>query len=90
MTLWERTQDRIEEGRDRRKAYKDMLREYVGPGGIRLSKSEKLQLFRVARTNPDLRMAILQAEQERFKMKPDQIPKTLIRELQRLQAMESD
>lgn len=87
--LWQRTQDRIEEGRDRRKAYKDMLREYVGPGGVRLSKSEKRQLFRVARENPELRMAILQAEQERFKMTPKQIPKTLISDLQRLQAMDS-
>ena len=86
--LWERTEERIEEGRDRRKAYKDMLRQFVGEGGVRLTKSEKRQLFRVARENPELRMAIVQAEQERFKMKPSQIPKSLIADLQRL--MEAD
>lgn len=86
--LWQLTQDRIKEGGDRRKAYKDMLREHVGAGGIRLTKSEKRQLFQVARENPELRMAILQAEQERFKMKKTQIPKSLIADLQRMQAME--
>lgn len=86
--LWQRTQERIEEGRDRRLAYKAMLREFVGEGGIRLNREEKQQLFHAARLSLDLRMAILQAEQERFKMKPDQWPRTLIRDLQRLQAME--
>lgn len=82
--LWQLTQDRIKEGGDRRKAYKDMLREHVGEGGIRLTKSEKRQLFLLARENPELRMAIIQAEQERFKMKPDRIPKSLIADLQRM------
>lgn len=86
--LWQLTQDRIKDAGERRKAYKDMLRQHVGAGGIRLTKSEKLQLFRLARENPELRMAILQAEQERFKLKPDKWPKTLIHDLQRLQAME--
>ena len=67
---------------------KEALRDFVGPGGVKLNKIEQQQLHRDALNDPQMMMEIIQNRQEYHKMPPDQLPWDFVRWTERMQAME--
>lgn len=66
---------------------KEAMREFVGPGGVKLNKIEQLQLYGDALNDPEMMMGIIQNRQEYHKMPPDQLPWDFVRWIERMQAM---
>ena len=89
MRLFERHQKRVQEGAKRYLEQKRALRDFVGPGGVKLTRREQLDLYREAINDPEMMTGILQNRQEVNKIPPDQVPRDFVEWLQRMQAMET-
>ena len=68
---------------------KEELRDFVGPGGVKLNRVEQLKLYKDALDDPEMMMGIIQNRQEYHKMPPDQLPWDFVRWTERMQAMEA-
>ena len=87
--LFDRHQKRVQEGARRYLEQRRTLRDFVGPGGVKLNREEQLGLYREALNDPDMMLGILQNRQQVNKMPPDQVPKDFIEWLDRMAAMEA-
>lgn len=76
--LEERRKELIEEAARRYNEDKKMLREHIGPGGVRLSKEEQQEIYQEALNDPEKMLGILQNLQNRHKMPPDQVPRSFV------------
>jgi len=85
--LFDRHRARVQMGARRYLETKRNLRDFVGPGGIALSRREQLQLYRDALNDVDMMTGILKNRQEVNKVPPDQVPRDFIEFLSRMAKM---
>ena len=87
--LHDRHVKRVQEGARRYLESKRALRDFVGPGGVKLNRREQLELYRDALNDPEMMLGILQNRQEQNKVPPDQVPRDFVEWINRMQAMEA-
>ena len=85
--LFDRHRARVQMGARRYLETKRNLRDFVGPGGVKLSRAEQLGLYRDALNDSDLMLGTLQNRQQVNKMPPDQIPRDWVEWLSRMEKM---
>jgi len=73
--LFDRHRPRRQMGARRYLESKRLLRDFVGPGGVKLTREEQLLLWRDAQSDPDMMLGILQNRQTLSKVPPDQVPR---------------
>jgi len=85
--LFDRHRERVQMGARRYLEAKRSLRDFVGPGGVKLTREEQLQLWRDAQSDPDMMLGILQNRQTLSKVPPDQVPRDFCEWDKRMQKM---
>lgn len=88
--LHDRHDERVREGALRYLEHKRALREFVGPGGVRLSDEEQRELYQKAKADPMMMLSILQARQEEHKLEPTQVPRDFVSWVQKMEATETE
>ena len=66
---------------------KEALREFIGPGGVKLTGIEQLRYYRDAQNDPGMMAEIVKNRQEYSKVPPDQLPWSFVRWIERMEAM---
>lgn len=84
--LWDRHEQRVHEGALAYLEQKRALREYAGFGGIKLTETEEREIYQEVKANPAKRLSVLQNRQRAHKQAPWQIPKDLIKWIQKMEA----
>lgn len=87
--LHDRHKERVREGARRFLEHRRALREFVGPGGVKLSDEEQHELYQRAKADPEMMLSILQKRQEEHKLEPTQIPRDFVEWVERMEATES-
>ena len=85
--LADRHGKRVQEGARKYLDRKRMLRDFVGPGGVKLTRVEQQQLYKDALDDPDMMLGIIQNRQQQNKVPPDQLPWDFVRWIERMEAM---
>lgn len=85
--LEERRKELIQELAHRYNEDKKMLREHIGPGGVRLSKEEQQEIYQEALNDPEKMLGILQNLQNKHKMPPDIVPRDFVDWLESMREM---
>lgn len=88
--LHDRHKERVREGALRYLEHKKALRQFTGPGGVRLSDEEQRELYQQAKADPAMMLSILQARQEEHKLEPTQVPRDYVDWVQRMEATDAD
>ena len=86
--LWERHKKRVSEGARRYLDHKKALRDFIGPGGIKLNREEQYQLYQEALNDSQMMLGILQNLQQQHKLRPEQVPRDFVEWFDKMRAME--
>jgi len=84
--LEDRRKELIQEAARRYNEDKKMLREFIGPGGVKLNKQEQQEIYQEALNDPEKMLGILQNLQNKHKMPPDQVPRSFVEWLEEMRA----
>lgn len=87
--LEERRKEIIQEAARRYNENKKMLREFIGPGGVKMNKEEQQLLYQDALNDPEMMLGILQNRQAAHKLPPDQVPRDWVGWLTEMQEMDA-
>jgi len=85
--LYDRHKERVEEGAEKLVEHRKMLRDFVGPGGIKLNREEQLNLYLEALNSPEMMLGILQSRQQERGLRPEQVPRDFVNWIDKMRAM---